>query len=195
VTDERKPAELREAAPSSHTPDQIVEACASIVDECNREGPYQAIGAAGRIRALKGMFVRIVQSPPAPSTSARELAERAREWCFANRSHRELGPLIQDLQSWHPTPLYFVLAAYAAFHSRERDAALREVIKALQSLSSDKACGWDWAQQRACRCCHKLAPEWQMIEHKETCEVLAAHNLIRMYFPVPNALAAREGSK
>jgi sarcosine oxidase delta subunit len=47
---------------SSHTPDQIVEACASIVDECNREGPYTAVGAASRIRELKGMFVPVIQS-------------------------------------------------------------------------------------------------------------------------------------
>lgn len=30
-----------------------VEEAARVVDECNREGPYQAIGAASRIRALK----------------------------------------------------------------------------------------------------------------------------------------------
>ena len=30
-----------------------IEAAASIVDECNREGPYQAIAAAKRIRKLK----------------------------------------------------------------------------------------------------------------------------------------------
>jgi hypothetical protein len=47
---------------NSHTPDQIVEACASIVDECNREGPYAAVGAASRIRELKGMFVPVIQS-------------------------------------------------------------------------------------------------------------------------------------
>jgi hypothetical protein len=33
---------------------EIIEACARVVDECNREGPYNAIGAASRIRALKG---------------------------------------------------------------------------------------------------------------------------------------------
>lgn len=31
----------------------VIEQCAAIVDLCNREGPYQAIGAAKRIRALK----------------------------------------------------------------------------------------------------------------------------------------------
>lgn len=31
----------------------IIELCASVVDQCNREGPYQAIAAAKRIRALK----------------------------------------------------------------------------------------------------------------------------------------------
>jgi hypothetical protein len=30
-----------------------IEAAAQIVDECNREGPYNAIGAARRIRELK----------------------------------------------------------------------------------------------------------------------------------------------
>jgi hypothetical protein len=29
-----------------------IERCAQVVDECNREGPYNAIGAASRIRAL-----------------------------------------------------------------------------------------------------------------------------------------------
>lgn len=30
-----------------------LEEAASVVDQCNREGPYNAIGAASRIRALK----------------------------------------------------------------------------------------------------------------------------------------------
>jgi ElaB/YqjD/DUF883 family membrane-anchored ribosome-binding protein len=30
-----------------------IEAAAQIVDQCNREGPYNAIGAASRIRELK----------------------------------------------------------------------------------------------------------------------------------------------
>lgn len=30
-----------------------IEECAAVVDQCNREGPYQAIAAAKRIRALK----------------------------------------------------------------------------------------------------------------------------------------------
>lgn len=30
-----------------------IEAAADIVDDCNREGPYNAIGAASRIRSLK----------------------------------------------------------------------------------------------------------------------------------------------
>lgn len=33
--------------------DAIIERCAAVVDQCNREGPYEAIGAAKRIRALK----------------------------------------------------------------------------------------------------------------------------------------------
>jgi hypothetical protein len=41
-----------------------VERCAQIVDECNREGPYNAIGAARRIRALLAQ--------PAPSGNAQE---------------------------------------------------------------------------------------------------------------------------
>lgn len=32
---------------------EIIEQCAAVVDQCNREGPYQAIAAATRIRALK----------------------------------------------------------------------------------------------------------------------------------------------
>lgn len=31
----------------------IIEECALVVDQCNHEGPYQAIGAARRIRQLK----------------------------------------------------------------------------------------------------------------------------------------------
>jgi hypothetical protein len=31
---------------------EAIEAAAAVIDECNREGPYQAIGAADRIRAL-----------------------------------------------------------------------------------------------------------------------------------------------
>ncbi|WP_407146270.1 hypothetical protein [Bradyrhizobium sp. ORS 86] len=33
--------------------DVVIEQCAAVVDQCNREGPYQAIAAAPRIRALK----------------------------------------------------------------------------------------------------------------------------------------------
>jgi hypothetical protein len=33
--------------------DEVIERCAAIVDQCNREGPYNAIAAAPRIRALK----------------------------------------------------------------------------------------------------------------------------------------------
>lgn len=33
--------------------DEVIERCAAVVDQCNREGPYNAIGAAPRIRALK----------------------------------------------------------------------------------------------------------------------------------------------
>ncbi|MHB8272509.1 hypothetical protein [Bradyrhizobium sp.] len=32
---------------------EIIERCACVVDQANREGPYQAIAAASRIRALK----------------------------------------------------------------------------------------------------------------------------------------------
>lgn len=32
---------------------EVIERCAAIVDQCNREGPYNAIAAAPRIRALK----------------------------------------------------------------------------------------------------------------------------------------------
>jgi hypothetical protein len=34
---------------------EVIERCASVVDQCNREGPYNAIAAAPRIRALKGI--------------------------------------------------------------------------------------------------------------------------------------------
>jgi len=33
--------------------DEVIERCAAVVDRCNREGPYNAIAAAPRIRALK----------------------------------------------------------------------------------------------------------------------------------------------
>ena len=36
---------------------EVIEQCASVVDLCNREGPYQAIAAAPRIRALKSNAV------------------------------------------------------------------------------------------------------------------------------------------
>lgn len=68
-----RPAPSGEA--SSHTPDQIIEACAEIVDECNRRGPYDAICAASEIRDLKGMFVKVVQSGEAPEQLARRFHE------------------------------------------------------------------------------------------------------------------------
>lgn len=33
-------------------PREILEMAAQIIDQCNREGPYEAIGGAKRIRAL-----------------------------------------------------------------------------------------------------------------------------------------------
>ena len=44
------------------TRERALEEAAQVVDECNREGPYQAIGAADRIRALAS----------APETPAQE---------------------------------------------------------------------------------------------------------------------------
>ena len=32
---------------------EVIERCAAVVDQCNRDGPYNAIGAAPLIRALK----------------------------------------------------------------------------------------------------------------------------------------------
>ena len=37
--------------------DEVIERCAAVVDQANREGPYQAIAAASRIRALKSSAV------------------------------------------------------------------------------------------------------------------------------------------
>ena len=45
--------EDRLLADSSHERDSVIEECARVVDQCNREGPYNAIGAASRIRSLK----------------------------------------------------------------------------------------------------------------------------------------------
>jgi hypothetical protein len=41
---------------------EIIEQCAAVVDQCNREGPYMAIAAAPRIRALKSSTI-----PPSES--------------------------------------------------------------------------------------------------------------------------------
>lgn len=37
-----------------------IERAAEVVDECNKEGPYQAIGAASRIRALEVVPIKPV---------------------------------------------------------------------------------------------------------------------------------------
>lgn len=37
-----------------------IERAAEVVDQCNKEGPYNAIGAAARIRALKVIEVKPV---------------------------------------------------------------------------------------------------------------------------------------
>ena len=39
-----------------------IERAADVVDQCNREGPYNAIGAAARIRALKVVPVKPVNT-------------------------------------------------------------------------------------------------------------------------------------
>ena len=39
-----------------------VERAANVVDQCNREGPYNAIGAASRIRALKIVSIKPVNT-------------------------------------------------------------------------------------------------------------------------------------
>ncbi|MGB3042512.1 MAG: hypothetical protein WBB98_04940 [Xanthobacteraceae bacterium] len=38
--------------------DEVIERCAAVVDQCNREGPYEAIASAKRIRALKSAAIR-----------------------------------------------------------------------------------------------------------------------------------------
>lgn len=38
--------------------DEVIERCAAVVDQCNREGPYEAIASAKRIRALKSVAIR-----------------------------------------------------------------------------------------------------------------------------------------
>lgn len=43
---------------------------ADVVDQCNREGPYNAIGAASRIRALK-----VISPKPAPVVEASFLSD------------------------------------------------------------------------------------------------------------------------
>lgn len=40
---------------------EVIEQCARIVDLCNREGPYCAIAAAPRIRALKSSPIPFAQ--------------------------------------------------------------------------------------------------------------------------------------
>ena len=39
-----------------------IEECAKIIDECNRQGPYLAIGAASMIRSRKSLYAKVVQS-------------------------------------------------------------------------------------------------------------------------------------
>jgi len=36
---------------------EVIERCAQVVDQANREGPYEAITSAKRIRALKGVLL------------------------------------------------------------------------------------------------------------------------------------------
>lgn len=39
-----------------------IERAADVVDQCNREGPYNAVGAASRIRALRVVSVKPVRT-------------------------------------------------------------------------------------------------------------------------------------
>jgi hypothetical protein len=55
LREEKERAELwKEATGPIHAArNKAIEECAKVVDQCNHEGPYNAIGAASRIRALK----------------------------------------------------------------------------------------------------------------------------------------------
>lgn len=46
---------------------EIIERCAQVVDQANREGPYEAIASAKRIRALKGSMVSSTPRQTLPS--------------------------------------------------------------------------------------------------------------------------------
>jgi hypothetical protein len=74
-----------------------IERCAQVVDECNREGPYNAIGAASRIRALAKPAAKINRDK-----LVKELLElRHIEAVVAARDARiaELEARIEDLES------------------------------------------------------------------------------------------------
>jgi hypothetical protein len=73
---DRCAAELKLAVPAEGAQalvtvrDEALEEAAKVVDECNREGPYSAIGAASRIRELKCGEKRFHQSATPPATAA-----------------------------------------------------------------------------------------------------------------------------
>lgn len=46
-----------------------IEECAKVIDSCNRQGPYQAIGAASEIRARKGLYSKVVYGTAQPGQS------------------------------------------------------------------------------------------------------------------------------
>lgn len=83
--------------------DEVIERCAVVVDQCNREGPYQAIGAAAKIRALK--------SDPTIATDEREkwrhknrgttytIVGKARVQCESPLSDNETVLLYRDVDS------------------------------------------------------------------------------------------------
>ena len=77
---------------------------ADVVDACNREGPYNAIGAAARIRAL------LVAVPGAPRTieDQRAMIEAAETWQELAAKERE----------WQVTPLGKAFRKFESAHSR-----------------------------------------------------------------------------
>jgi hypothetical protein len=58
-----------------------LEEAANIVDQCNREGPYNAIGAAERIRARKSLKAASIRTPEAALVEAlTKCRDRFREY-------------------------------------------------------------------------------------------------------------------
>lgn len=118
---------------------EIIEECALVVDQCNHEGPYQAIGAAARIRQLKSS-VPLSSAPEATvSGEARYVIEG--NSIVDDKFRRTVAHF--ELHNGQPAEMQAIInAANAVLSSSPQDVGREATVEECAKVADDLLCGW-----------------------------------------------------